>query len=64
MQYFAAAFSGAEYFVSRFNLTGKLKMPVMVPGGEASFAPETFRVAAFAPIVANLTTAVVPKAAS
>ena len=62
MQYFAAAFSDAAYFQSRFGVLGKLRMPVMTLGGEASFAPSAAQIATFTPLVDNLTTAVIPKA--
>lgn len=62
MQYFAAAFSDADYFQRRFNGSGKLQMPVLAMGGEASFSPMSSLKAAFQPIVADLTTVVIPKA--
>lgn len=62
MQYFAAAFGDAAYFQSRFSTIGKLQMPVLTLGGEASFAPVSSHVATFSSLIADLTTAVIPKA--
>ncbi|KAK5725936.1 hypothetical protein LTR15_004126 [Elasticomyces elasticus] len=61
MQYFAAAFSDAEYFTRRINESGKLQMPLLALGGEASFAPKSAIDAAFSPVAANLTTDIIIK---
>ena len=60
-QYFAAAFSDAEYFKSKIS-AGKLQMPLLAMGGEASFAPAALLRKAFEPVAADLTVAVIPKA--
>ena len=61
-QYFAAAFFDADYFKSKIQESGKLQMPVLVMGGEASFSPESAQREAFAYVAANFETSVVPKA--
>ncbi|KAK3659959.1 hypothetical protein LTR56_000885 [Elasticomyces elasticus] len=61
MQYFAAAFSDAEYFTRRINESGKLQMPLLALGGEASFAPKSAVDAAFSPVAADLTTDIIIK---
>lgn len=61
MMYFAAAFQDELFFTQAFNHS-KLQMPVLAMGGEASFSPESLLRAAFEPVAANLTTAVIPKA--
>lgn len=61
-QYFAAAFSDADYFTSKIKETGKLQMPLLVMGGEASFSPEDVQRGAFVNVSANFETSVVPKA--
>lgn len=62
LQYFAAAFIEPPYFQGKINATGKLQMPVLAMGGEASFAPDAALQAGFAPIAANISTVVIPKA--
>lgn len=61
-QYFAAAFFDKDYFTTKITAAGKLKMPVLVMGGEASFAPTNVQVEAFEPVAANFETSIVPKA--
>ncbi|KAK5132719.1 hypothetical protein LTR08_008685 [Meristemomyces frigidus] len=61
LQYFAAAFSDAEYFTNRIEGGGKLQIPVLALGGEASLSPSSNLIAVFTPVAADLTTDVVPK---
>ncbi|KAK4899639.1 hypothetical protein LTR27_002905 [Elasticomyces elasticus] len=61
MQYFAAAFSDAEYFTRRINESGKLQMPLLALGGEASFAPKSAIDEAFGPVAGDLTTDIIIK---
>ncbi|KAK4500956.1 hypothetical protein PRZ48_006762 [Zasmidium cellare] len=61
-QYFAAAFEDSEYFTAKINATGKLSMPVLALGGEASFAPEALLQTALSPVASDLQVDVVPKA--
>lgn len=61
-QYFAAAYVDAAYFKNKIAQDGKLQMPVLVMGGEASFAPASALRKAFESVASNLQTAVVPKA--
>ncbi|KAK5684822.1 hypothetical protein LTS10_002897 [Elasticomyces elasticus] len=61
MQYFAAAFSDAEYFTRRISESGKLQMPLLALGGEASFAPKSAIDAAFGPVADDLTTDIIIK---
>ena len=60
-QYFAAAFADEEYFTRRISESGKLRMPLLAMGGEASFAPDIALQGAFEPVAANLTTHVIVK---
>ena len=60
-QYFAACFFDEKYFTNKINTTGKLQMPVLAMGGEASLAPVSTLSSLFEPIAANLETAVIPK---
>ncbi|KAK0919875.1 hypothetical protein LTR91_010635 [Friedmanniomyces endolithicus] len=61
LMYFAAAFGDAEYFTRRINESGKLRMPLLALGGEASFAPQSALEASFAPVAADLTTDIILK---
>jgi pimeloyl-ACP methyl ester carboxylesterase len=61
MQYFAAAFADKDYFLDRVG-RGKLQMPLLVLGGEASFSPASAIRSAFAPIADDLSVDVIPKA--
>jgi pimeloyl-ACP methyl ester carboxylesterase len=62
LQYFAACFEDEKYFQGKINATGKMQMPVLAMGGEASFSPAKVLRGAFEPVAADLQTAVVPKA--
>ena len=42
-QYFAAAFSNADYFTAKINESGKLQMPVLAMGGASNTREETCR---------------------
>lgn len=61
LSYFGAAFEDEEYFTARVNAS-KLQMPLLVMGGEASYAPESVIRASFEPVADDLTTFVIPKA--
>jgi pimeloyl-ACP methyl ester carboxylesterase len=61
-QYFAAAFQDETYFNSTLASKGKLQMPVLAMGGEASFSPASVLQQAFSSLASNLETAVVPQA--
>lgn len=59
---FGAAFEDEKYFIAQVNVMSKLRMPVLVMGGEASFAPEDALRASFADVAEDLRTFVVRKA--
>ena len=60
MQYFAAAFWEERYWAEVLSRMGKLQMPVLAMGGEASFGAAMEP--AWSPYVENLTSVVIPKA--
>nr|POE80989.1 soluble epoxide hydrolase [Quercus suber] len=62
LQYFAAAFWEETYFTGKVNSTGKLQMPVLAMGGEASLGVKSAIEEIFSPFAVNLTTDVIPKA--
>lgn len=61
LSYFGAAFEDEKYFISRVK-ESKLKMPLLVMGGEASFAPESVLTSSFSDVADDLTAFVIPKA--
>lgn len=61
-QYFAAAFNDEVYFKGKLGSSGKMQMPVLALGGEASTAPESTLQAAFGPFASDLVVDIVPKA--
>ncbi|KAK5167423.1 uncharacterized protein LTR77_007122 [Saxophila tyrrhenica] len=60
LMYFAAAFPDKTYFENKIS-EGKLKMPVLAIGGEASFAPAGAIRQLFEPVAADLQVDVIPK---
>nr|POF11563.1 soluble epoxide hydrolase [Quercus suber] len=62
MQYFAAAFWDKTYFTGKVKSMGKLQMPVLAMGGEASLGVNSVLEQNFSPFAANLTADVIPKA--
>lgn len=61
LSYFGAAFEDEKYFTAQVNKS-KLQMPLLVMGGEASFAPEDALRSSFAGVADDLSTFVIPKA--
>lgn len=61
LSYFGAAFEDEKYFTGQVNKS-KLQMPLLVMGGEASFAPESVINSSFGGVADDLTTFVIPKA--
>jgi len=63
MEYFAAAFEDEKYFMRKLgNGTGRLRMPLLALGGEASLSPVSLVQQAWAGVGANLVAQVIPKA--
>jgi hypothetical protein len=61
MEYFAAVWADEQYFTAAFA-KGKLHMPMLVLGGEASFGPVSLMGELFGGASDNLIAEAIPKA--